>query len=55
MRRLLRIACVGPTDETGNASQRSLMQEIARTWIAVAAKIDRHADDGDQLVQPDLR
>jgi hypothetical protein len=47
--------CLRWSDETRSASHRSLMQEIAHTWIAVAARIDRHVDDGGQLVPPTLR
>jgi hypothetical protein len=47
--------CQRWSDETPNPSHRSLMQQVARTWIAVAAKINRHMDEMGDLTLPDLR
>jgi hypothetical protein len=47
--------CQRWSDETPNASQRDLMKQIARTWNAVAAKIEQHVGNGGEQTLPDLR
>ena len=53
--RLFALDCLRWSDETHNASQRDLMQQIAHTWLSTAAKIERHVSNGGELALPDLR
>ena len=51
--RLFALDCLRWSDETNNASQRDLMQQIAHTWMNTAARIERHF--GNSELAPDLR
>ena len=53
--RLFALDCLRWSEETANASHRDLMKQIAKTWMNTAASIERHTDDGEELVLPDLR
>jgi hypothetical protein len=46
--------CLRWSEKTGNASQRDLMIQIAKSWMATASALERRVDDGDEL-WPDLR
>jgi hypothetical protein len=52
--RLFASDCVRWSDETRNASQREFMLQVAKTWIATAARIERHVGNYE-LELPDLR
>jgi hypothetical protein len=51
--RLFALDCLRWSDETDNASHRSLMIQVAHTWMKTAAGLERQTD-GDELM-PDLR
>ena len=53
--RLFALDCLRWSDETRNASHRDLMREVAETWIATAAKIERHVGVYAKVALPDLR
>ena len=53
--RLFALDCLHWSDETHNASQRDLMQQIAKAWMNTAASIERHVGNGGELALPDLR
>ena len=46
--------CLRWSETTGNASQRDLMIQIAKSWMHTAATLERHADNGEEIL-PDLR
>ena len=52
--RLFALDCVRWSEETRNPSHRDLMLDVAKTWIATAAKIERHIGNY-QVKLPDLR
>jgi len=52
--RLFALDCLRWSDETDNASHRSLMIQIAQAWMKTAASLERQTDNGDEQV-PDLR
>ena len=53
--RLFALDCLRWSEETDNASQRDLMQQIAKAWMKTATSIERHISDGGELALPDLR
>lgn len=53
--RLFALDCLRWSDETRNASQRDLMQQIAHTWMITASSIERHIGNGGELALSDLR
>ena len=53
--RLFALDCLRWSEnEAANASQRDLMMQIAKSWMATAAALERRFDNGDEL-WPDLR
>lgn len=52
--RIFAADCLRWSDQTDNPGHRDLMIQIAKTWMATAAALDRHIDNGDEL-WPDLR
>jgi hypothetical protein len=53
--RLFALECLRWSEETGNASHRDLMVQVARQWMATASAIERRVMNGAQLAAPDLR
>ena len=53
--RLFALECLRWAEETGDASQRSLMTQVARTWMKVASAIEHRLDQGEELAARDLR
>lgn len=53
--RLFAVDCMRWSEETHNASHRDLMLQVAKAWVATAAKIERHIGDGGESALPDLR
>jgi hypothetical protein len=43
------------SDETDNASHRELMIRVAKSWMAIAATLERRLSAGDEFALPDLR
>ena len=41
-------------EAAANASQRDLMLRVAKSWMNTASALDRHTDNGGELL-PDLR
>lgn len=53
--RLFALDCLRWPDETAaHASQRDLVLRVARTWMNIAASIERHIGDGSAMAVPDL-
>ena len=50
--RLFAAECLRWSDET--VSHRDLMIQIAKSWMHTAATLDRHTDNGEEML-PDLR
>jgi hypothetical protein len=53
--RLFALDCLRWSDETHNASQRDLMLQVAKTWVATASSIERHSGNDAGLAPPDVR
>jgi hypothetical protein len=53
--RLFALDCLRWSEETHNASHRELMLQIAKTWVATAASIERHIGNHTEMALPDLR
>ena len=53
--RVFALECLRWSDKPDNASDRDLMVQIAKRWMATASEIERRVAAGDQLVAPDLR
>ena len=47
--RLFALECLRWSDETDNASHRSLMIQVAKTWMATASALERRVDNGDEI------
>jgi hypothetical protein len=47
--RLFALECLRWSDQADNASQRELMIQVAKSWMATASALERRIDDGDAL------
>jgi hypothetical protein len=47
--------CMRWSDQTDNASHRELMIRVAKSWMAIAAAIERRLPMGAAASLPDLR
>jgi hypothetical protein len=52
--RLFALDCLRWAELTDNPSDRGLMIQIAKSWMNTASRLERHTDNGGELV-PDLR
>jgi hypothetical protein len=52
--RLFALECLRWAEETDNASHRDLMLNVAKTWMGIAATLERKIEDGGEIF-PDLR
>ena len=47
--------CLRWSDQTDNPSHRDLIMGVAKSWMTVAAAIERRLSMGDELALRDLR